>query len=154
MKKHFATLALLSGVSPAFGSDIVDTMSHAASLKIFCAALKTSGLAQTLKNSGPYTVFAPSDEAFAKLPKGRWEALTKDKTRLAVILAHHVVPGKIIVAEAKPGDVPTLDGKPLHIESDNGMVSVDNAKVTQSDIPADNGVIHEIDSLVLPQEEK
>ena len=154
MKKYFVALMLPAVFHSAFGADIVDTMSHASSFKTFCAALKSSGLAEKLKNSGPYTVFAPSDEAFARLPKGRWAALAKDKARLADILAHHVVPGKIIIAEAKPGDVPALDGQPLHVESDNGMVSVGDAKVTQSDIEADNGVIHEIDALVLPSEDK
>ncbi|HYD79277.1 MAG TPA: fasciclin domain-containing protein [Paucimonas sp.] len=147
------TAALSIGSAPAFGFDVVDTMSRSTSFKTFSAALRSSGLADTLKNPGPFTVFAPSDQAIAKLPKGTWETLTKDKARLTDILAHHVVPGKIVSAEAKPGEIPTLDGKPLRLESDNGMISVGDAKVTQSDILADNGVIHEIDTLVLPGEE-
>jgi uncharacterized surface protein with fasciclin (FAS1) repeats len=153
VKKHFVALALMAGLHPVYAADIVDTMSQAASFKIFCAALKTSGLDRTLKNTGPYTVFAPSDAAFAKFPIARWEALKRNKTLLADVLAHHVVPGKITVAEAKPGNLSPLDGTPLHLESDNGMVSIDDAKVTQSDILADNGVIHEIDTIVLPPEE-
>jgi uncharacterized surface protein with fasciclin (FAS1) repeats len=154
VKKHFVALALAVGLNSALAADIVDTMSQTTSFRIFCAALKTSGIAATLKNTGPYTVFAPSDAAFAKFPREKWEALKKNKTLLADVVAHHVVPGKIIVADAKPGDVSTLDGVPLHMESDNGMVSVDDAKVTQSDILADNGVIHEIDTLILPPGEQ
>ena len=154
VKFYLAVLMLVMCSGHVFGADIVDTMSHATSFKIFSTALKSSGLAEKLKHSGPYTVFAPSDDALLKLPKGQWDALTKDKVRLADIVAHHVAIGKIIVAEAKPGDVATLDGKPLHLQSDNGMVSVDEAKVTQSDILADNGVIHEIDALVLPEDQK
>jgi len=149
--KKFVIACSFAACAPlAFGANIVDTLSHAGSFRLFSAALKTCGLDETLKQSGPYTVFAPSDSAIARLPKGEWNAIAKDKARLADLLAHHVLRGKIVVAEAKPGDVATLGGSPVHLASDNGLVSIANAKVTLSDIQADNGVIHEVDALVLP----
>jgi uncharacterized surface protein with fasciclin (FAS1) repeats len=154
VKEAVAALTLCASCTAAGAADIVDTMAHASSFKTFCAALQSSGLAHTLKYPGPYTVFAPSDEAISRLPKGRWDALLKDKARLADVLAHHVIKGRLVVAEVKPGDMPTLEGDPVHLESDNGMVSVDSAKITQSDIEADNGIIHEIDALLLPEADK
>ncbi|HEX7635886.1 MAG TPA: fasciclin domain-containing protein, partial [Noviherbaspirillum sp.] len=94
--------------------------------------------------------FAPTDEAFKKLPSGTMEALWKDKNRLAQVLAHHVIPGRVAVADVKPGKVKTIQGEPLMLTSDNGKVTVDNANVIQSDLMADNGIIHEIDAVVLP----
>jgi uncharacterized surface protein with fasciclin (FAS1) repeats len=146
-----AAAMMLSFGTLSYGADIVDTATTAGTFKVFVAALKTSGFTQTLKNSGPYTVFAPTDEAFAKLPPGTWDALSKDKAKLAQVLAHHVIPGKIMVAEVKPGKVKTAQGDSLTLSSDNGKVTVDNANITQSDVVADNGVIHAIDKVVLPE---
>lgn len=144
----------LSGASYTFAADIVDTAIATGSLKTFVAALKAAGFTESLKSAGPYTVFAPSDEAFAKLPTGTWDALIKDKAKLAQVLAYHVVPGKILVAEVKPGNVKTVQGTTLRLASDNGQITVNNAKVTQSDVIADNGIIHAIDTVVLPKKEE
>src|SRR5947209_2117800 len=111
---HVATgLAVLAGTSQTFAADIVDTAAAAGTFKTFTAALKASGFTEALKTPGPYTVFAPSDEAFAKLPAGTWDALVKDKAKLAQVLAYHVIPGKVLVAEVKPGDVKTVEGSTL-----------------------------------------
>jgi uncharacterized surface protein with fasciclin (FAS1) repeats len=149
-----AVLALLGSASNAFAANIVDTATEAGSFKTFVAALKAAGFTEALKSSGPYTVFAPSDEAFAKLPKGTWNALVKDKAKLAQVLAYHVVPGKILVAEVKPGNIKTLQGGTLHLTSDNGKVTVNGAQITQSDVQADNGIIHAIDTVVLPNKDE
>lgn len=143
---------LLTLITPfALAANIVEAASEARTFKTFVNALKKSGLADTLQNSGPFTVFAPSDEAFGKLPPESLDALLKDKEKLKQILAYHVVAGKMLVMEIKPGDTKTLQGSSLKLTSDNGKVTVNGANVTQSDINADNGVIHEIDTVVMPQ---
>jgi uncharacterized surface protein with fasciclin (FAS1) repeats len=152
MKKLFsiALIMLLSGILPALAANIVDTASNAGSFKIFVAALKSAGFDETLKNTGPYTVFAPTDEAFSKLPAGTWEAIVKDKVKLSDVLAYHVIPGKVLITEVKPGKVKTVQGETINLKSDNGKVTVNDANVTESDIKADNGVIHAIDKVNLP----
>lgn len=137
-------------LSQAWAADLVETASTSGTFKTFLAAAKAAGITETLKNSGPYTVFAPGDSAFGKLPPGEMETLMKDKAKLAELLSHHVIPGKVTVAEVKPGKVKTLQGDELMLKSDNGKVTVDSANVIQSDLIADNGVIHEIDAVVLP----
>lgn len=148
----FFVIALLLSSSQALAADLMETASTSGSFKTFLAAAKAAGIAEKLKTNGPYTVFAPSDSAFDKLPPGTVDSLMKDKTKLAEILAHHVIPGKITVAEVKPGKVKTMQGDLVTLKSDNGKVTVDSANVIQSDLIADNGVIHEIDTVVLPQE--
>lgn len=136
---------------PAAAEDLVETAGHSVTFKAFLAAAKSAGLLQTLKENGPYTVFIPTDAAFSKLPSGTVDSLMKDKKKLAQVLAYHVVPGKITVADVKPGEVKTMEGSPLKLTSDNGKVTLnDEANVIQSDLMADNGVIHEIDSIVIP----
>lgn len=147
-----STIALSFHASHALAADLVETASTAGSFKTFLAAVKASGIADTLKNSGPYTVFAPSDSAFDKLPPGTVNSLMRDKGKLSEILAYHVIPGKVTVADVKPGKVKTIQGDLLTLTSDNGKVTVDSANVIQSDLIADNGVIHEIDAVVLPKE--
>jgi uncharacterized surface protein with fasciclin (FAS1) repeats len=142
---------MLAATGSARAADIVETASTSATFKTFVTAVKAAGLSDTLKNNGPYTVFAPSDSAFGKLPAGTVNSLLKDKTKLTQLLEHHVVPGKMTVAEVKPGQVTSLDGSTLKLTSDNGKVTVENANITQSDMMADNGVIHEIDTVVLPK---
>ena len=137
---------------PAIASDVVETAATSGGAKTFAAAAKSSGLSESLKNSGPYTVFAPDDAAFAKLPPDTREALMKDKSKLAHVLAYHVIPGKILVAEVKPGNVKTLEGDTVKLTSDNGKITVNEANVTQSDTEADNGVVHIIDTVVLPKD--
>lgn len=145
--------AIMIAAAPiqAPAADLVDTAITFGSFKTFVAALKTAGIAEPLRTSGPYTVFAPTDEAFAKLPPGTWNALLKDKAKLTLVLAYHVIPGKIMVADVKPGKIKTAQGDSLTIKSDNGKITIDDANVTQSDVTADNGVIHAIDAVVLPK---
>ncbi|MBC7512901.1 MAG: fasciclin domain-containing protein [Herminiimonas sp.] len=142
--------AALFGVG-ARAADLVDTAIAAGNLKTFVAAVKAAGFTEALRNTGPYTVFAPSDEAFSHLPPGTWEALIKDKARLAQVITYHVIPGKTLVADVKPGMTKTLQGAMLRLRSDNGMVTVDEATVTQSDMQADNGVLHMINAVALPR---
>ena len=135
-------------------ADIVDTAVNAGSFKTLVAAIKAAGLVDTLKGDGPYTVFAPTDAAFAKLPKGTLEMLLKpeNKAKLQAILTYHVVPGKIMSSQiaGKTAMVKTVQGGELAVDATKG-VSVDNARVVKADIEAKNGVIHVIDTVVLPK---
>jgi uncharacterized surface protein with fasciclin (FAS1) repeats len=146
-----AGAALAVTVSTATAADIVDTAVSAGQFKTLVTAVKEAGLVDTLKGKGPYTVFAPTDEAFAKLPPGTVEALLKDKQKLTAVLTYHVVPGKVTAADVKPGLVKTVQGQPLTVSARNGSVMVDNAKVVKTDIMASNGVIHVIDAVILPK---
>jgi uncharacterized surface protein with fasciclin (FAS1) repeats len=137
------------------GKDIVDTAVAAGSFNTLAAALKAAGLVDTLKADGPFTVFAPTDGAFAKLPAGTVENLLKPENRekLRSILTYHVVPGKVMASEVvKIDSARTVNGKSLKINTKGGKVRVDDAMVTKTDIEASNGVIHVIDSVVLPSE--
>jgi uncharacterized surface protein with fasciclin (FAS1) repeats len=148
-----APLALSAVAAKA--ADIVDTAVSAGQFETLVAAVKAAGLVDTLKGDGPFTVFAPTDEAFAKLPAGTVENLLKpeNKDQLVAILTYHVVPGKVMSADIanKQLMAKTVEGQSLDINALNGGVSVDNAKVIQADIEASNGVIHVIDTVVLPQ---
>lgn len=130
--------------------DIVDTAVAAGSFKTLVTAVQAAGLVDTLKGSGPFTVFAPTDEAFAKIPQDQLNALLKDKEKLRAVLTYHVVSGKVMAKDVKPGKVPTVQGQSLTIGASSGNVMVDNAKVVKTDIVTSNGVIHVIDSVVLP----
>jgi len=130
--------------------DIVDTAVAAGSFKTLAAALNAAGLVDALKGEGPFTVFAPTDEAFAKLPEGTVEALLKDKEKLTAILTYHVVPGKVTSADVvKLESAKTLQGSELKISAKDG-VKINDAKVVKADVLAGNGVIHVIDSVLLP----
>ena len=134
--------------------DIVDTAVAAGSFKTLAAALQAADLVGTLKGKGPFTVFAPTDEAFAKLPAGTLDDLLKpeNKAKLAAILTYHVVPGKVTAAQAATlPSAKTVNGASLTIHAMGGNVMVDNATVTKSDIACSNGVIHVIDTVVLPK---
>lgn len=150
LAKLTAGLLVSFGASFVSAADIIDTAATDRSFKTFVTALESTKVAATLKNSGPYTVFAPTNDAFSKLPPGTWEKLSRDKEKLAQVLAYHVIPGKVTVSEIKPGNVQTTEGHSLKITSDNGKVTVNDANITQSDLAADNGVIHAIDSVILP----
>ena len=130
--------------------DIVDTAVKAGSFNTLAAALTAADLVATLKGKGPFTVFAPTDEAFAKIPKADLDALLKDKAKLTAVLTYHVVAGKVMAADVKAGKVKTVQGSELTIATMGG-VSVDNAKVIKTDIVASNGVIHVIDSVIIPK---
>ena len=130
--------------------DIVETAVAAGSFTTLAKALQAAGLVETLKGPGPFTVFAPTDEAFAKLPPGTVEALLADKARLTQVLTYHVVPGKVMAADVvKLQTAPTLQGQSVTISTQPG-VKIDNANVTKTDIVVSNGVIHVIDAVILP----
>ncbi len=133
--------------------DIVGVASANGSFKTLVAAVKAAGLVETLQGKGPFTVFAPTDEAFGKLPAGTVESLLKpeNKEKLVGILTYHVVSGKVMAADVKSGMVKTVNGKELTVKAWDGKVSVDGAKVTAADVAASNGVIHVIDTVVLPK---
>ena len=136
-------------ISSANAKDIVDTAVSASSFKTLAAALQAAGLVDTLKGTGPFTVFAPTDDAFAKIPKAQLDALLADKAKLTAVLTYHVVSGAVMSKDVKAGMVKTVQGSSLTV-STMGGVKVDGANVTSVDIIADNGVIHVIDSVVLP----
>jgi uncharacterized surface protein with fasciclin (FAS1) repeats len=133
--------------------DIVDTALSAGSFSTLVTAVKAAGLVDTLKGEGPLTVFAPTDEAFAKLPQGTVENLLKSENldKLRAILSYHVVPGRITAEQVVAlSSAKTVNGRELTINASNGRVMVDNANVIKADIMTSNGVIHVIDSVVLP----
>ena len=151
MNKILIASVLAFGMTlTAQAKDIVDTAVAAGTFKTLATALTAAGLIDTLKGKGPFTVFAPTDAAFAKIPKADLEALLKDKAKLTAVLTYHVVPGKVMAADVKAGKVKTVQGSELTI-STTGGVMVDKAKVTATDIVADNGVIHVIDTVVIPK---
>jgi uncharacterized surface protein with fasciclin (FAS1) repeats len=150
MKKALLTLSLVLAAAGAQAKDIVDTAVAAGDFKTLAAALQQAGLVETLKGKGPFTVFAPTDAAFAKVPKAQLDALLADKAKLTAVLTYHVVPGAVMAKDVKAGPVKTVQGSSLTI-STMGGVKVDNANVVKTDIVADNGVIHVIDTVVLPK---
>jgi uncharacterized surface protein with fasciclin (FAS1) repeats len=133
--------------------DIVAVASGAGSFKTLVTAVKAAGLVETLQGKGPFTVFAPTDDAFAKLPAGTVEDLLKpeNKEKLVAILTYHVVPGKVMAADVKTMKAKTVNGKELSIKVEDGNVTVDNAKVVKTDVAASNGVIHVINAVILPK---
>lgn len=149
--RMLACAAFSITASSALAADIVDTAASAGQFTTLVAALKEADLVDVLKGSGPYTVFAPTDAAFEKLPKGALEGLLSDKEKLIAVLTYHVVPGKVMAADVKPGSVKTVQGQSLTVATKNESVMVNDAQVIQTDIAASNGVIHVIDSVVLPQ---
>ncbi len=135
---------------PAMGEDLLDTARRAGSFKTFVDAVRTAGLTTQMKADGPFTIFMPTDDAFSQLDSAQWEALQKDKDQLARLLRYHVIPGKVKVTEVKPGRTKSEAGAMLALKSDNGMVTVNGARVTESDLAADNGIIHGIDAVLMP----
>ncbi|GGC95205.1 fasciclin domain-containing protein [Halopseudomonas salina] len=130
--------------------DIVDTAVEAGSFTTLVAAVQAAGLVDTLKGEGPFTVFAPTDEAFAKIPAADLDALLADKEKLTAVLTYHVVPGKVMAADvAGLTSAETVQGSELKIDTSNGVM-VDSATVVKTDIKASNGVIHVIDSVLMP----
>jgi len=134
-------------------ANIVDTAIAAGSFKTLVTAVTQAGLVDTLKGPGPFTVFAPTDEAFAKIPKATLDALLKDKQKLTAVLTYHVVPGRLSAsAVTKQSSTATVNGKTLPIQVNAGKVIVGGANVVKTDIAASNGVIHVIDQVLLPSE--
>ena len=151
MKKLITAAILSIGLTgAALAKDIVDTAVAAGNFKTLATALQAAGLIDTLKGKGPFTVFAPTDAAFAKIPKDQLDALLKDKAALTKVLTYHVVAGKVMAKDVKAGKVKTVQGSELTVATAGG-VTVDGAKVSATDIAADNGVIHVIDSVVMPK---
>jgi uncharacterized surface protein with fasciclin (FAS1) repeats len=138
----------------AFAADVVDTAVAAGNFKTLVAAVQAAGLVDTLKGKGPFTVFAPTDEAFAKLPAGTVETLLKpaNKDKLVAILTYHVVPGKVMAADVAGKEimVKSVQGSEIDVNGKDGVM-VDNAKVIKADIVTDNGVIHVIDAVIMPK---
>ena len=148
------TSSMAAAPAAAAPKDIVDTAVASGQFNTLAAALKAAGLVETLKGAGPFTVFAPTDAAFAKLPKGTVEDLLKpeNKDKLVKILTYHVVPGKVMAADVtKLKEAKTVQGGNLTIKVDGGKVMIDTATVTKADVAASNGVIHIIDTVVLPK---
>ena len=161
MKQLFVVAALGLAVaalgpvqaSDKAGKDIVDTAVGAGKFTTLVTAVKAAGLVETLKGDGPFTVFAPTDEAFAKIPKAKLEALLKDKHALAAVLTYHVVPGKVMAADVvKLDSATTAQGKAVKISAADGKVKVNGATVVKADIACTNGVIHVIDTVLMPRQ--
>lgn len=158
MKKLFAIVAgvalSMSAVAGGMKKDLVDTAAGAGTFNTLVAAVDAAGLVETLKGEGPFTVFAPTDEAFSALPEGAVEELLKpeNKDQLVAILTYHVVPGKVMAADIAGAEstASSVQGGELMINGTDG-VTVNGATVTQADIEASNGVIHVIDQVILPQ---
>ncbi len=161
MKRNLLSLSLallmivgLAGGATASNNadmDIVDTAVAAGSFETLVAAVQAAGLVDTLKGEGPFTVFAPTDEAFAKLPAGTVEALLQDKAKLASILTYHVVAGKVMAADVvNMTSATTVNGESISIHVMDGKVMINDATVTTTDIETTNGVIHVIDTVILP----
>ena len=148
-------LPLVMGGTAARAADIVDTAANAGSFATLVAAVEAAGLVETLKGEGPFTVFAPTDEAFARLPEGTVESLLQPENReqLVALLTYHVVPGKVMSSDIAGQEmaVETVQGSPMSIDATDGAVRVDDASVTQADIETDNGVIHVIDAVITPE---
>jgi len=163
MRKMSMAVALMAGLlipgqvmAQGYGEmdkTIVDVAVEAGSFQTLVAAVQAAGLVDVLSGEGPFTVFAPTDAAFAALPEGTLEALLADKAALTAVLSYHVIPGKVMaedVLSAQQVRPETVEGSSLNVRVMNGYVQVDQARVVQADIEASNGVIHVIDSVVLP----
>lgn len=133
--------------------DIVAVASGVEQFKTLVTAVQAAGLVEVLQGEGPFTVFAPTDEAFAKLPAGTLESLLKPENRekLAGILKYHVVSGRVMAADVRPGKVKTVQGQSITVKASDGTVRVDHARVIKTDVMAANGVIHVIDAVILPE---
>ena len=133
--------------------DLVAVAAGADNFKTLVAAVKAAGLVETLQGKGPFTVFAPTDEAFAKLPAGTVEDLLKpeNKAKLVAILTYHVVPGKVLAADVKTSEAKTVQGQSVKLVVSDTGVTVDGAKVVKTDVMAENGVIHVIDTVIVPK---
>ncbi len=135
--------------------DIVDTAVGTGQFKTLVTAVRVADLVETLKGKGPFTVFAPTDEAFAKIPQEKLEALLKDKKALTAVLTYHVVPGNVMAADVvKLDSAKTVQGQSVNIVARDGKVTINGANVLKTDIICGNGVIHVIDAVILPPSDK
>lgn len=142
-----------SAATCAAGKDIVAVAAGADNFKTLVAAVKAAGLVETLQGKGPFTVFAPTDAAFAKLPPGTVESLLKPENRdqLVALLTYHVVPGKVLAADVKTMEAKTVQGQNVHLVVSAAGVTVNSANVVKTDVLAENGVIHAIDTVIMPK---
>jgi uncharacterized surface protein with fasciclin (FAS1) repeats len=139
-----------SATGPA--KNIVDTAIAAGNFTTFAAGVKAAGMTDALSAKGPFTVFAPTDEAFAKLPSGAWQTLLKDSAKLKAVLNYHIVSGHFRARDVKSGEVMTLQGSSLTAAAETPEVRVNEARVTQPDLAATNGIVHAIDAVILPKD--
>lgn len=140
----------LASIASSHAADIVDTAVSAGQFTTLVKAVQAAGLYDTLKGAGPFTVFAPTDEAFAKLPPGALDKLIADKEALRKVLTFHVVSGKVMAADVRSGPVKTVQGSSARLMAKDGKVTINKANVVKADIAADNGVIHVIDTVIMP----
>lgn len=148
-------LAALAGCATAPApKTIADTAAATPSLSTLNRLIADAGLTGTLRGQGPYTVFAPSDDAFKAVPKATLDALAKDKDQLRAVLTYHVVPGKIAAADVKNGNVKTVEGNNVALSKAGAFVTVEEAMVVQADVMASNGVVHVIDRVLIPPKKK
>ncbi len=153
LRSLITALVLSAGVAAhASAKTVVEIAAGSPDHTTLVAAVKAAGLAETLSGDGPFTIFAPTNAAFAKLPAGTVESLLKpeNKAKLVSILTYHVVPAKVMAADVKSGDAPTVNGKKLTIKADGSAVMVNKARVTATDLVGSNGVIHVVDTVILP----
>jgi len=140
----------LASIASSQAADIVDTAVAAGQFTTLVKAVQAAGLVDTLKSAGPFTVFAPTDAAFAKLPPGALDKLIADKEALKKVLTYHVVAGKVMAADVKSGPVMTVQGSNARLMAKDGKVMINRATVVKADIETDNGVIHVIDTVIMP----
>jgi uncharacterized surface protein with fasciclin (FAS1) repeats len=151
MKKSLIALTLSAATAFAVhAADIVDTAAGAGNFNTLVTAIQAAGLVSTLKGPGPFTVFAPTDAAFAKIAPADLDALLKDKAALTRVLTYHVLPGRVMAADVRDGNVMTVQGGSVRLATQGG-VTVNDAKVVTADVAADNGVIHAIDTVIMPR---
>jgi len=153
LRSLFASLLLCTGlIAGPSAKTVVDIAAGSPDHTTLVAAVKAAGLAETLSGSGPFTIFAPTNAAFAKLPAGTVESLLlpENKAKLVAILTYHVVPAKVMAADVKSGEAPTVNGKTLTLKADGMGVMINNAKVVATDLVGSNGVIHVVDTVILP----
>ncbi len=150
-----ASIADESKAAETAKQDIVDIAVGAEDFSTLVAAVKAAGLVETLKGDGPFTVFAPTNAAFAALPEGTVESLLKEenKDKLVAVLTYHVVAGKVMAADVASGEVATVQGSKATLKVEDGKVTIDGANIVKTDIVASNGVIHVIDAVILPKAE-
>lgn len=150
MKRFLIGTSIALASTLAQAADIVDTASSAGSFNTLVTAIQAADLVPALKGAGPFTVFAPTDEAFAKIPQEQLNALLQDKAALSKVLTYHVIPGQVMAQDVKTGSVNTVEGSSVSIAVQDGKVMINNANVVTTDVVADNGVIHVIDTVLLP----
>jgi uncharacterized surface protein with fasciclin (FAS1) repeats len=149
--KYSSTNHQGSGSYAAPSKDIVGAATAAGNFATLISVLRTAGLTDTLTGKGPFTVFAPTDEAFKKLPLGALDALIKDTAKLKAVLSYHLIKGHVLAKDVKPGEVMTVQGSPLMASMSSSGLEINGARVEQADIVATNGVIHVIDAVIIPK---